>query len=348
MNDSFNTQSGAITHDSDARLLRWVQRDRSTGIETILSEAQAAAGDPIDATKAQLKYGLLTIGETELPALFTEPFEIRNRNRASFQVKFTPPTASEQHTLEITKGFEDFYFAANSVSSQFNLATIPAGATITGIVGTVVTPFNCDPLADSLEMKVRWVNSNPPHEYGTPIPLTDVTTGGTILDSGPMSFVYASNFAFYAQLDSDIDHLLNTLITGSITFVITYTTPTVFEWNDGDQCNLLAFASVDGLQYVPISVARHDFSNTPFVDIVKFERYNIPDDFNPDGGPLEVELGTLDGVSFKNAMQLFLTDFDNASTWNYIRFLFVWHPNTEGTGDNSDVTIEIEANAREI
>jgi hypothetical protein len=163
-----------------------------------------------------------------------------------------------------------------------------------------------------------------------------------IYDSGLLAIAYDGNPGTLQLNGTDP---ATSAMSIQFSFEWTELLPVPFEWTEGDQIAILAFASLDDNQYVPISMARHDYSNTPFVDIVKFDAFNIPDDFDP-GTSLAALYPPIDHVAFQNSLMLFMTDFDNASTWNYIRFLVAWLP-TESSG-NGDVALEITANAREL
>jgi hypothetical protein len=117
------------------------------------------------------------------------------------------------------------------------------------------------------------------------------------------------------------------------------------DWEENDSLAIVAFASLDDKQYTPISLARHDWSNTPFVDIIKLDdTLLIPADFDPGASPPTIE--RLDDVGFNRSIMLFLADWENLSTWNYIRFALVYY-GAEGP-NNREATLRILANAREL
>lgn len=237
----------------------------------------------------------------------------------------------------------------NSGSSVIHFGNIPTGGKLTRVRAVIDKAFAAT-VGASMSMDVQ-ANGNTLMTFAPNNPGPGVQM---VFDSGPVDFVVPF-FAgpppwFTAKLTMD-EPLANLDLGGLITFFYEYevqTGSTPFAWTAGDTLTVLAFASIDGLQYTPISMARHDWSNTPFVDIIKFNPLNIPDDFDPTGG-YPPGVPAIDGIAFRNSTMLFMSDFDNASTWNYIRFLIAWNPwGGEGGSHNDNVQLEITANAREL
>jgi hypothetical protein len=180
-----------------------------------------------------------------------------------------------------------------------------------------------------------------------PFDITDDSSGAAYT-SGPIS-ITCDNIQgppltiTVESTGADLSGLANS---GIIMWEFYYEEPTTstFSWSPGDTLSIVAFASLDNVQYVPIALIRHDWSNTPNAEVVKFTDFAIPASFDPGTGFMD--LPDLDHVSFRNSIMLYLADFDNVATWNYIRLLPVWHP-TEET-NNGDVLLSIVANAREL
>jgi hypothetical protein len=488
MNQSFSSQSEAITHDSDLRKLSFVKRNNVTGAEIPIDIQQIIDGLPPNPELLPLKYTT----DTDNP-VFSRPFELRNRNRASFQMKFVKPksyiqepvvTPYENPAPEVVT-HNEVSWGLNDIGTNLSVATpslllmpaapvSPASIILTKIKVTVAsgdhfysdagpgslelqfvdylgeklldnvllttdgiyeTPsgfalkcqadqitvyvkstmltidqFNHGQFTIELQFEIRTPSGIVycPASWFNALPLTTVTTtlpnplspnsiltraigyihpawsspydtftldilgpddnpimptatlsyiNGQVIDSGPVSVDVGSLGA--ASLKIKITHitgpgnLTNLNANGLITWQFQWKEPGgVYSWSPGDTLSLLAFVSLDDKQYVPISLARHDWSNTPFVDIIKLDVLNLPEDFDPgDNPPVGISgyfYPKLDYVAFRNAIELFLTDFDNASTWNYIRFLLVWNPSSELLSTNGDVAIEISTNAREL
>ena len=221
-------------------------------------------------------------------------------------------------------------------------------ATITEIRVHTVTRFTSTSGSHTFDLTIV------PNGGGTPLTTTmDLTQADTVYSTSGLSFHYEPMSGNTLQLHIHSDDLTKLANGGLLMFEVYYTVPVIvpFAWSAGDTLEFLAFVSLDDKQYVPISLARHDWSNTPFVDIIKFDALNLPDDFDPGPNPvlgIGLTYPTLDQVMFRNAIMFFLTDFDDASTWNYIRFMVRWIPDAEPASTNGDVAIEITANAREL
>jgi hypothetical protein len=221
---------------------------------------------------------------------------------------------------------------------------LPAHCTITKIGMNVIVPYS------SGTGETYTVEVNPPtgpHLIGP----VDVTIPGAVYTVSGLTYAYDSSLGVPLNLHIHSNDLTALLAQGLLEFEIFYTVPVAvpYAWSNGDTLSILAFVSLDDKQYVPISLARHDWSNTPFVDIIKFDWLNLPDDLDPGDNPtlgIGLVYPTLDKVAFRNAIMLFLSEFDNLSTWNYIRFWLFWNPSENSS--NSEVGLEITVNAREL
>jgi hypothetical protein len=239
--------------------------------------------------------------------------------------------ASDWNLLPGMAGTKNIYFS-----------NIPTGGKLTRVRAVIDKAFVATPGA-SMTMVIK-------AEGNTVLTLSPNNPGpGTMMlyDSGVVSQVMSGNLnRFTATLTMDTD--LANLTEGLITFIYDWevvASSDPFVWSADDQLQVLAFVSLDDIQYTPIAMARHDWSNTPFVDITKFEPFEIPSDFDPAGG-YPPGIPPIDNIAFRNSIMLFMSDFDNASTWNYIRFLIAWVP--QEASANGGVYLEITANAREL
>jgi hypothetical protein len=232
----------------------------------------------------------------------------------------------------------------NTGTQTLQFSNIPTGSKLTRVVALLGLPYTSGVgMAMTMQIKAEdnvLINMSP----NTPL------NGPFLYDSGAISYVVPFSGGpppwFTATLTTQFGTLAD-LTGGVITFLYEWedATSEAFEWTEGDQLHVLAFASLDDLQYTPIAMARHDWSNTPFVDITKFEPFEIPSDFDPAGGYPQ-GIPPIDNIAFRNSIMLFMSDFDNASTWNYIRFLIAWVP--QEASANGGVYLEITANAREL
>jgi hypothetical protein len=493
MNQSFETQSGAVTHDSDVRRLPFVFRNRTTGVEESISLQQVIDGLTPNPELLPLKYA--EPGGTT--AVWTEPLELRNRNRAAFELVFDPPNTVTAWQVEpVLGGYEDYSATVQMMSPgtaawgfqthdteytgtpiAIHSATAPAVGYLNILTLTIVNSVTAegspwlrgtltetatgrillervDLMApggtayqisagyylDATDQTLTWLVESsdgffldqiPSGSFrlnwrvqeadvtpiGLPIDYTEVSSGtssvvehitptgtfdgtmhltrvrgvvtipfgasvgpyheyhasmtldGTPLwsgridiptsESGNTPIVYDSGVIDIPYINPGVSNLLLTvwdavgapllqLESGQIDFNYEWKLATVTpaaEWIFSEQMYIVAFASIDGEKYTPISMARHDWSNTPFVDIMKFEPLVIPDDFYqvPPLPPLALQ----DKLICQHSILMFLTDFDNAATWNYIRFLIEWNGATEGP-NNGNATMAIVCNAREI
>jgi hypothetical protein len=237
----------------------------------------------------------------------------------------------------------------NTYQKTIYFGNIPTGGKLTRVYAVVTIPYVSLVPGFGMGMKIK-AEATTLISFDPAAPISTVN-GPVVFDSGPISYIvpFFPGPApwFTATLEVMGGTLADLEPEGLVTYIYEWENATseAFEWTEGDQLHVLAFASLDDLQYTPIAMARHDWSNTPFVDITKFEPFEIPSDFDPTGG-YPPGIPPIDNIAFRNSIMLFMSDFDNASTWNYIRFLIAWVP--QEASANGVVYLEITANAREL